>query len=207
MPAWSPHGALSLARGANVAPSEASVGSDRYVYFSAAQEDETVYRQPTCLCRRAQLGVAACDPAWRYGHLFPIPFEYQALVDEWPGLLNALTERSFRKLPLRSHMAWAVPKGHTGFRIAHQLDPLDTLVYTALVYEMGRVIERARQPRTVACAYRFLPEKQGTSTHATTVGRRSRGVQGNLPTSTCSCFTWTLRTSQPDLPPSSRWRA
>ena len=93
--------------------------------------------------------------------IFPVPFEYEALADEWPDLLKPLTQRNFRGLPLRSHLAWAVPKGHTGFRIAHQLDPLDTLVYTALVYEMGKVIERSRQPKTVACAYRFRPKDRG----------------------------------------------
>lgn len=93
--------------------------------------------------------------------IFPVPFEYQALVDQWPDLFRGLTGPNISKLPLRAHMAWPVPKAHSGFRIAHQLDPLDTLVYTALVYEMGRVIERGRQPRTFACAYRFRPKEQG----------------------------------------------
>ena len=94
--------------------------------------------------------------------IFPVPFEYQALKDRWPELLSTWTQRrNFSGLPPRAHAAWPVPKGPEGFRIAHQLDPLDTLVYTALVYEMGRTVERARQRRNVACAYRFRPTAEG----------------------------------------------
>lgn len=48
-----------------------------------------------------------------------------------------------------------------GFRVAHQLDPLDSLLYAAMVYEMGASIEGARLPPDVACSYRFEPSTAG----------------------------------------------
>ena len=93
--------------------------------------------------------------------IFPVPFEYQALSDRWSDLVKTLTQPSIRKLQSRAYRTCLVPKTHGGFRIAHQLDPLDTLIYTALVFEMGYKIERARQPKDVACAYRFQPKENG----------------------------------------------
>ncbi|MYB36326.1 MAG: hypothetical protein F4Y26_02830 [Gammaproteobacteria bacterium] len=86
--------------------------------------------------------------------IFPVPFEYGALSEEWPEILQRLTSRRFDTMPARAPLILPVPKAQGGFRIAHQLDPIDTLVYTALVYEMGQHIERYRQGGT-ACAYRF----------------------------------------------------
>lgn len=100
---------------------------------------------------------------YRHGDtdVFPVPFEYRALTDQWSSLLGKLTARNIAKMPLRPQRVWPVPKPYAGFRIAHQLDPLDTLLYTALVYEMGHHIEQARQKKNIACAYRFRPNSAG----------------------------------------------
>jgi len=47
------------------------------------------------------------------------------------------------------------PKG--GFRVVQQLDPLDTVVYTALVYSVANAIENARVDKSehIACSYRI----------------------------------------------------
>ena len=56
-----------------------------------------------------------------------------------------------------------VPKHTTGFRSAAQLDPVDCLLFTGLVYEMSSGIEAFRVPRQqkVACAYRLDVQPDG----------------------------------------------
>ena len=55
------------------------------------------------------------------------------------------------------------PKGWIGYRMATQLDPLDTLLLTALVYEVGNDIERTRIPQRdyIVLGYRFQPNNRG----------------------------------------------
>ena len=116
---------------------------------------------------RDRIGTKAID--WAILHLqkhgdtdiFPVPFEYQMIGD--------LTLRKYaRAVDLTSYDAkdlriFLVPKDENGFRVSHQLDPLDALVYTASVYEMSSVIERGRADisRRVACSYRIQSTETG----------------------------------------------
>jgi hypothetical protein len=49
-----------------------------------------------------------------------------------------------------------IPKQSGGFRVAIQLDPVDTIIYTALAYEAANSVEAFRTPidRRIACSYR-----------------------------------------------------
>ena len=51
-----------------------------------------------------------------------------------------------------------------GFRAAVQLDPLDHLCYTAVVYEAAELIEKARIPsdQRIACSYRLQLTPEGS---------------------------------------------
>jgi hypothetical protein len=96
--------------------------------------------------------------------IFPIPFEYDAIRLFWdsevkPYLLNEDVTK-WQCHPLRRTLS---PKHRFGFRISTQLDPLDTLVYLALVYEIGADIEAARVPAAanVVFSYRFAPHPSG----------------------------------------------
>ena len=93
--------------------------------------------------------------------IFPVPFEYRAIAADWTVIRQALSSQNIAKVPLRGNISLATPKTSFGFRVAHQLDPRDTLLYTASVYEMGPYIEANRESRTVACSYRFEPTKEG----------------------------------------------
>jgi hypothetical protein len=55
------------------------------------------------------------------------------------------------------------PKHRFGFRVSTQLDPLDAIIFLALVYEIGPDIETARvpSPNDVVFSYRFLPDSSG----------------------------------------------
>lgn len=101
----------------------------------------------------------------RYGDtdIFPIPFEYQAIRQSWDSIRDYLSRQDLYNYSVRQHRRCLSPKHRFGFRISTQLDPFDTLIYLALVYEIGEDIESKRIPpeaRTVF-SYRFRPDEQG----------------------------------------------
>ena len=95
----------------------------------------------------------------RYGDtdIFPVPFEYEAIKHSWPNLRTAIAGFNMAEYEGRPFRRMLVPKQGGGYRIAIQLDPIDTIVYTALAYEAATNIENFRVPieRKVACSYRI----------------------------------------------------
>lgn len=94
----------------------------------------------------------------RYGDtdIVPLPFEYAAIRHGWNGIRGYLPAVDIGTHECRPLQKFLVPKPQGGFRVTIQLDPLDTLLYTALVFESAEAIENrrvARQQR-VACSYR-----------------------------------------------------
>ncbi|HEX9273495.1 MAG TPA: RNA-directed DNA polymerase [Candidatus Binatia bacterium] len=101
----------------------------------------------------------------RYGDtdVFPIAFEYLAFKSVWSDLLSTLRKTDLANHELGPAIRMMVPKHTTGYRSAAQLDPLDTLLFAGLVYEMAPVIEGFRVPadRRIACAYRLEIDADG----------------------------------------------
>ena len=93
--------------------------------------------------------------------IFPVPFEYEVIWQDWPTLRAGLAQTHIARAPLRPHMTLAVPKTRFGFRVAQQLDPLDALLFAAMVYEMGGNIEENRLGSDSVCSYRFNPSDSG----------------------------------------------
>ncbi|GAB1760285.1 RNA-directed DNA polymerase [Priestia sp. TRN 1309] len=105
--------------------------------------------------------------------IFPVPFEYEAIRYLWDTNTRELPNGTTLKEYLRNQdmLQWKVrdyrrsltPKHKFGFRLSTQLDPLDTLMYLALVYEIGHDIESKRIPvdRNVSFSYRFHPNDEG----------------------------------------------
>ncbi len=95
--------------------------------------------------------------------LFPIPFEYEAIRHSWATLKNEILEINIETYEARSYQRFLVPKQYGGYRVAIQLDPIDTIIYTALAYEAANQIEQSRIPteRKIACSYRIEIDDQG----------------------------------------------
>lgn len=95
--------------------------------------------------------------------LLPVPFEYEAIRQAWPRVKAHLEQIDLATYETRASRRYLVPKHTFGFRVAVQLDPIDTLVYTALAYECAQAVENFRVPkdRWVACSYRFAANDRG----------------------------------------------
>ena len=93
--------------------------------------------------------------------IFPVPFEYDVLWEQWDHFKARLAKENFAQAELRPLLTLPVPKTAFGFRLSQQLDPLDALLYAAIVHEMGSSIESARLSANIACSYRFAPTPQG----------------------------------------------
>lgn len=92
-----------------------------------------------------------------------MPFEYDAIkfceqdvIDYFKGI-NVLNEG------MRDYRSSLTPKSIMGFRISTQLDPLDSIISQAIIYEISDDIERARLPKgnDIVFSFRLKPESDG----------------------------------------------
>ena len=88
---------------------------------------------------------------------FPKPIEYEALWYQWHDFKAELMSKNVAKLWVTQPRAMTIAKPKGGFRIVHQLEPIDSVIYTALACEITDAIEAARIPSTehIACSYRL----------------------------------------------------
>lgn len=85
---------------------------------------------------------------------FPKPFEFYAIWYKWDEL---------KKLPRKDLIMRSPPiaipwkKARGGFRIVHQLNPLDSIVYTAMTYSVAKDVEKKRREQNseAVCSYRI----------------------------------------------------
>jgi hypothetical protein len=107
----------------------------------------------------------------RYGDtdIFPTPFEFDAIAHSWNSIREEVSN-----IDLRTHQPGParrilVPKPGGGFRVATQLDPVDSIIYAACLYEAADLIEASRIPanRRIACSYRVEIDANGRFFSAT----------------------------------------
>jgi hypothetical protein len=107
----------------------------------------------------------AIKHAINYGDtdIFPKPFEYDAIQHDWVSIRDYLANVDVLEWATRPHRTLLSPKARYGFRPATQLDPLDFLIFAALVYEIGSDLEAKRIPiaEETVFSYRFSPDKNG----------------------------------------------
>ncbi|MDR8105062.1 RNA-directed DNA polymerase [Burkholderia cenocepacia] len=100
------------------------------------------------------LTLQAASLDWALAHVrrfgdtdvFPVPFEYEALSHDWLNVrpvLEATDVLQWTTRPLRILLS---PKGRYAFRVVTQLDPLDFLIFAAVVHELAADLEARRVP-------------------------------------------------------------
>lgn len=116
-----------------------------------------------------KIALPSCDWALRHAmrfgdtDIFPVPFEYAAINNDWACTREFLSNVDLSNYNTRATSRYLVPKPGISFRVAHQLDPLDQLIYTAMVHEVCDAIEESRVSRDlrVACSYRVNLDADG----------------------------------------------
>lgn len=88
---------------------------------------------------------------------FPKTFEFEAIWHCWNEVKADISSRNIPKLSITNPKTLTSKKPKGGFRIVHQLEPIDSLIYTALVFLIADKIETARINKNfkVACSYRI----------------------------------------------------
>lgn len=86
---------------------------------------------------------------------YPKPFEFHALWNSWAEVKSYLLAAPLAGAHTSNPrvLPWAKARG--GYRIVHQLEPLDSIIYTALIYLVAEEIEASRMLPSIACSYRI----------------------------------------------------
>lgn len=95
--------------------------------------------------------------------VLPLPFEYSAIAHGWSEIKSYLVVQDILNWKVRAHRTLLAPKSRYAFRVVTQLDPLDFLVFAALIREIAKDIEVNRVPvsQNVVFSYRLLPASDG----------------------------------------------
>ena len=94
--------------------------------------------------------------------IFPLAFEFQAIKHDWETIRQYLSNQNVLQWTTRPLRRCLSPKRRYGFRIATQLDPLDFLVFSALILEIGPDVEANRLDHSYVTSCRFSPSKDGS---------------------------------------------
>ncbi len=96
--------------------------------------------------------------------VLPVPFEFQAIHAHQPQVVAQLTAVDLETYHTRAYVRVLAPKHPVGFRVISQLDPVDTLIMTAIAYEASSAVEafRAAPELRVACSHRLAPQPDGS---------------------------------------------
>lgn len=95
--------------------------------------------------------------------VFPVPFEYQAVSHDWTNIKPELSANDVLRWTTRPARTLLSPKAKYGFRAVTQLDPLDFLVFSALLVELAADLEARRVPtqNQIVFSYRVNTDLNG----------------------------------------------
>ncbi|MBB3386654.1 MULTISPECIES: RNA-directed DNA polymerase [unclassified Rhizobium] len=91
------------------------------------------------------------------GDLFPRLLEIEAIRERASEFADLVLSKQLKDLPHGSHRRFIVPKDEISYRQATQLDPQDSVILSALIYQYGSHLENRRRPANQVFSYRFAP--------------------------------------------------
>ena len=91
------------------------------------------------------------------GDLFPKILEMDAIRSRKATLVDSLLKKDLKELPPGPSRRFIVPKDEISYRQATQLDPQDSIIFSALLYQFGQGIEDRRLSKKLVFSYRFGP--------------------------------------------------
>ena len=95
--------------------------------------------------------------------LFPMLKEFDIFFDNENDFVNELKAIDIGNYNWQTYRRFIIPKDEVSYRIAVQLDPIDTILYEAIIFEFGSFIENKRIPVSDdrLFSYRFAPTDDG----------------------------------------------
>lgn len=95
---------------------------------------------------------------------YPTLFEFKSIKHDWDKVLAHLMALDIDSYAPSAPFITVAPKPNGTYRVVHQLDPIDSIIYAALAYENAKLIEAERVPkeRRIACSYRLNPDTNGS---------------------------------------------
>jgi retron-type reverse transcriptase len=95
--------------------------------------------------------------------LFARPFELAIIKDIDSSAIARIAALDISDFSYGPSRRFIVPKDDLSYRTASQLDPLNSIILTALIYEYGGLIESKRRPKkeNKVFSYRFAPDTEG----------------------------------------------
>ena len=91
------------------------------------------------------------------GDLFPKILEINAIYEMADEFVKQIEGKDLSVFPPGSCRRFIVPKDEIAYRQATQLDPQDSIIFSALIYQYGQSIENRRLPSTQVFSHRFQP--------------------------------------------------
>lgn len=91
------------------------------------------------------------------GDLFPKVLEIEAVSTEKAHFVSQVAGADLSTFSPGSCRRFIVPKDEVSYRQATQLDPQDSIILSALIFQFGQQIEALRLPATRVFSYRFNP--------------------------------------------------
>ena len=95
--------------------------------------------------------------------LFPLPKEIDVLLEDFDNTVNELSNIDLSNYEWHNARRFLIPKKELSYRLATQLNPLDSIIFSAIMYEYGLQIE-SRRPTVYdnnVFSYRFSPNRFG----------------------------------------------
>lgn len=92
------------------------------------------------------------------GDLFPKILEFDAIANKTELLSNKLCSADLSQIEVGACRRFIVPKDEISYRQATQLDPQDSIILSAILYQYGSQIESRRLSRDFVFSYRFAPD-------------------------------------------------
>ncbi len=75
-------------------------------------------------------------------YIFPYPFEFLAINENQNDVINHISDTDICTTGIRAYRNALTPKRIFSFRIATQLDPIDSIITHSILYEIYNEIEK-----------------------------------------------------------------
>lgn len=95
--------------------------------------------------------------------LFPLPKEFKLIWSNEEEFIKLLLEIDLGQYTWTAARRFMIPKTELTYRVVTQLSPIDSIILSSIIYEIGDKIECKREPISseTVFTYRFKPEPDG----------------------------------------------